>query len=157
MEGDKLVIERKRNALSFASNREGMFVMFSRGIDDWDAMMSCYDCRTFVEQAFGALKNELGGDRWRTVDPVSARGRLFIKFVSLILWCEASRLLRSSKNNMAVTAALQSLDNLMAIGVGDEWRLTEVTKKNRRHLMAFGLPEPAKRFVLKEYDFVPKK
>lgn len=157
IDNDELVVERKRNALSFAVNREGMFVMLSYGVEDWEAMMSCYDCRTLVEQAFDALKNELDGDRWRTADPVSARGRLFIKFVSLMLWCEASRLLRSSKSGMTVAATLQSLDNIMAVGVGDKWRITELTKKNRVALEALKLKAPDKRYMFKERDFVPRK
>ena len=32
VEDGKLVIVRKRNAISFAMNREGMFVMFSHGV-----------------------------------------------------------------------------------------------------------------------------
>ncbi|NLX47005.1 MAG: hypothetical protein GXY70_02360 [Euryarchaeota archaeon] len=40
---DALAIARKRNALTFAVNREGMFVMLAHGVDDWEAMMSCYD------------------------------------------------------------------------------------------------------------------
>jgi len=157
VEGDALAIERKRNALSFAVNREGMFVMFSHGLEDWETMMSCYDCRTYVQQAFDALKNELDGNRWRTGDPKAARGRLFVKFVSLILWCEASRLLRSERDRTPVSAALQSLDNIMAVGVGDNWRITEVTRANRGRLKAFGLPEPAKRCTLKERDFIPQR
>lgn len=157
VEDGALVIDRRRNALSFAVNREGMFVMFSHGVGGWEDMMSCYDCRTFVEQAFDALKNELDGNRWRTGDPTAARGRLFVKFVSLILWCEASRLLRSERDRTPVSATVQSLDNIMAVGAGDTWRLTEVTKKNRARLKAFGLSEPAKRFTLKEHDFIPRR
>ncbi|HSV42028.1 MAG TPA: IS1634 family transposase, partial [Methanomassiliicoccales archaeon] len=157
VEDGALVIERKRNALSFAVNREGMFVMFSHGLKDWEAMMSCYDCRTYVEQAFDALKNELDGNRWRTGDPTAARGRLFVKFVSLILWCEASRLLRSERDRTPVSAAIQSLDNIMAVGIGETWRITEVTRKNRERLKAFGLPEPVKRYTLKEHDFIPQR
>lgn len=157
VEDDALVIDRRRNALSFSVNREGMFVMLSHGVNDWETMMSCYDCRTYVEQAFDALKNELDGNRWRTGDPQAARGRLFIKFVSLILWCEASRRLRSEQDRTPVSATLQSLDNIMAVGVGDNWRVTEVTRKNRGRLKAMGLPEPAKRYVLKEHDFIPQR
>ena len=157
VEGDALVIERKRNALSFAVNREGMFVMLSHGVNDWEAMMSCYDCRTYVEQAFDALKNELDGNRWRTGDPKAARGRLFVKFVSLVLWCEVSRRLRSERDRTPVSATLQSLDNITAVGIGDDWRVTEVTRANRGRLKALGLPEPAKRYMLKEHDFIPQR
>ena len=104
--------------------------MLSRGVEDWEAMMSSYDCRTFVEQAFDALKSKLDGDRWRTADPTAARGRLFIKLVSLMLCVvRASRLLRFAQDRTLVSATLQSLDNIMAVGVGDSWRLTEVTRR----------------------------
>ena len=82
---------------------------------------------------------------------------MFNKFVSLILWCEASKRLRSLKNNKTVAATLQSLDNIMAIGLGDEWLVTEVAKKNRVVLDALGLKAPDKRYALKERDFIPRK
>ena len=157
VENDKLVIERKRNALSFSMNRSGMFVMFSSGVDSWDDMMTCYDCRTFVEQAFDVLKNELDGNRWRTFDPVSAKGRLLIKFVALILWCSVEAILRTAEKRIPVTAAIQSLDNIMAAKIGNVWRLTEVTKKNRDMLNLLELREPLKKYNLKEHDYIPKE
>jgi len=156
VEGGELKIERKRNSLSFAMNRSGMFVMFSFGVSSWDDMMSCYDCRTYVEQAFDVLKNELDGNRMRTFDPVSAKGRLLIKFVALILWCNVAAILRPEKKRLTVREVIQSLDNIMAVGRGNVWRLTEVTKKNREALTLLGLEGPEKRYDLKEYDRVPK-
>ena len=87
-ENGSLRIDRKQNAYTFSANRAGMFVMFSHGVDEWQDMMSCYDCRSYVEQAFDVLKNELDGNRWRTPDPVSAKGRLRINLIALILLCE---------------------------------------------------------------------
>jgi transposase len=156
VEDNKLIIERKRNSLAFAMNRSGMFVMFSHGVDDWNDMMSCYDCRVYVEQAFDAFKNELDGNRMRTFDPVSARGRLLIKFVALMLWCKMAAVLRTEKKHVTVTAAIQSLDNIMAVGSGNVWRLTEVTKKNRELLKLLGIAEPGKRLDLKECRYTPK-
>jgi hypothetical protein len=156
VENGGLRIERKRNALSFSMNRSGMFVMFTSGADEWEDMMSCYDCRTYVEQAFDVLKNELDGDRWRTFDPVSAKGRLLIKFVALILWCSFAAALRTDKKRVPVTSALQSLDNIVAVGSDGRWRLTEVTKRNRETFRLLGLREPEKRYSLKEHDCIPK-
>ncbi|HSV42445.1 MAG TPA: hypothetical protein VLH13_03435, partial [Methanomassiliicoccales archaeon] len=45
----------------------------------------------------------------------------------------------------------------MAEGIGETWRITEVTRKNRERLKAFGLPEPVKRYTLKEHDFIPQR
>ncbi len=66
VEDRKLVI--KRNTIAFAMNREGMFVMFSHEIGSWKELMTDYDCRIYIEQAFDVLKNNLDGNRWRTVD-----------------------------------------------------------------------------------------
>jgi len=150
----KLVIKRKRNAVSFTMNRSGISVMFTNGIDSWESMMSCYDCRAQVEQAFGILKNELDGDKWKTFDPSSVRGRSLIKFVSLVLWCGFATALRSYEKRIPVTSALQSLDNIMAAGNGNEWRLTEVAKKNKDLLKFLGLQEPQNRYYLKEHNVI---
>jgi transposase len=156
IENDELIIERKRNSISFSMNRAGVFVMFSSGVDDWEDMMSCYDCRTYVEQAFDVLKNELDGNRWRTCDPITAKGRLLIKFIALILWCNISAIFRSEKKRVTVTSSLQSLDNIMAVGVGNTWRLSEISKKNKDMLKLLGLEEPKSKYTLKEHDRIPK-
>lgn len=152
----KLKIERRKNSLSFSMNRNGMFVMFCKGIGTWDDMMSCYDCRTYVEQAFDALKNELDGNRWRVSDPMTAKGRLVIKFVSLILWCTVSKMLREGESREPVRTALQSLDNIYAVGCGEQWRVLEITKRNRNLMELFGVRQPEKRLELKEHPYMPQ-
>jgi len=151
-----LHIDRKQNAYTFSANRAGMFVMFSYGVDGWEDMMSCYDCRTYIEQAFDVLKNELDGNRWRTSDPVSAKGRLLIKFIALILWCGLSALLRDDRKRTPVTSVLQSLDNITASHINGVWYVSEVSKKNREWMQKFGTSLPAKHYELIEQDFVPK-
>jgi len=137
----ELIIERKRNALSFCMNRSGMFVMFTHGFGSWGEMMSCYDRRANVEQALGISKNELDGDRWKVFDPMSDKGRSLVKFIALVLWCGSATALRSG-DGIPVTSALQSLVNIMAAGSGDEWRLSEITEKNKGLLKLFGSREP---------------
>jgi hypothetical protein len=153
---EKLVVERKRNALSFSMNRNGMFVMFSKGLDSWEDMMSCYDCRTYVEQAFDALKNELDGNRWRVSDPMTAKGRLVIKFVALILWCTIAKILRENKSNEPVRTVLQSMDNILAVGCGEKWKVLEITKRNRNLMEMFGLKQPGKRLMLNDRQYIPQ-
>jgi transposase len=152
----KLVVEKKRNALSFSMNRNGMFVMLSKGIGPWEDMMSCYGCRTYVEQAFDTLKNELDGNRWRVADPITAKGRLVIKFVALILWCTMSKMLREGGNDEPVRTALQSMDNILAVGCADEWKVLEITKRNRKLMEMFYVRQPEKRMVLKDRQYIPQ-
>lgn len=152
----KLVIGRKRNSISFSMNRGGMFVMFCKGIEEWEDMMSCYDCRVYVEQAFDAMKNELDGNRFRTKDPQTAKGRLLIKFIALILWCSISAMLRDTDCNEPVRTVLQSMDNILAIGRKDEWRVMEITKRNRTFMKELGVEIPKKRITLKPYTYIPR-
>ncbi len=152
----KLSVERKRNAISFSMNRNGMFVMFSRGVGAWEDMMSCYDCRTYVEQAFDVLKNELDGSRWRTADPMTAKGRLVVKFVALMVWCSIAATLRDNNVREPVRTVLQSLDNIMAVGHGVEWRVLEVTKRNRGFLSALRIQKPDERQTLPASQYIPQ-
>lgn len=78
-------MERKQNAFTFADNRAGMFVMLSSEGTTWEQMMTSYDVRDWVEKAFDVYKNDLDGGRSRTGNPERARGRLFIKFISLMM------------------------------------------------------------------------
>jgi len=118
--------------------------------------MSCYDCRTYVEQAFDTLKNELDGNRWRVADPITAKGRLVIKFVALILWCTMSKMLREGGNDEPVRTALQSMDNILAVGCADEWKVLEITKRNRKLMEMFYVKQPEKRMVLKDRQYIPQ-
>ncbi|CDF30845.1 putative uncharacterized protein [Methanoculleus sp. CAG:1088] len=74
----------KNNAMTFFRNRAGMFVMITPNMD-WETVMTSYDARNNVEMAFDIFRSEPDGKRGRTGDPVRARGRLFIKFLALMI------------------------------------------------------------------------
>lgn len=148
-------MKRKGKAMTFADNRAGMFVMLSSTGTTWEQMMSAYDVRDWVEKAFDVYKTDLDGNRSRTGNEERARGRLFIKFVALIMRIHIQNVLRkhdedvlSSKikkdsvNGMSVDEVILSLNTLMAIGNTGDWRLTAVTKNVREIFRLFGLEEP---------------
>jgi hypothetical protein len=87
--------------------------------------------------------------------PATAKGRLVIKFASLILWCTISKMLRNANSSEPVRTSLQSLDNIHAVGYGDRWRILEITKRNRKLMELFGVKQPGKRLMLKEHQYIP--
>ena len=118
-------------------------------------MMISYDVRDRVVKAFDVYKNDLDGNRSRTGNEERARGRLFIKFIALIMRIRIQNMLRDhdrealatgknkdSVNGMTVEEALLSLNTLMAVGNTGDWRLTAVTKNVREIFRLFGLEEP---------------
>jgi len=148
-------IVRKQNAFTFADNRAGMFVMLASAGTSWDTMMSSYDVRDWVEKAFDVYKNDLDGSRSRTGDPDRARGRMFIKFIALIIRIRMQNILRQhdeevlagerkkdTVNGKTIDEVLRSLSTLMAIGNTGDWRLTAVSKNVRETFALFGLEEP---------------
>lgn len=148
-------VNRKTNAMTFADNRAGMFVMLASEGTTWEQMMQSYDVRDWVEKAFDVFKTDLGGNRNRTGNEERARGRLFIKFISLMLRIRIQNILRDhdqrvlstkekkdSVNGMTVDEVILSLSTLMAIGNTGDWRLTAVTKNVREIFRLFGLEEP---------------
>jgi transposase len=150
-----MILRRKQNALTFADNRNGLFVMMASPETSWEQMMSAYATRNQVEEGFRAYKSDTGAGRLRTGDEERARGRLFIKFVALMLRVRMVNILRAherevmdgrarkdSVSAMTLADALMSLNTLMAIGSTGDWRLTAVTKANRELFRLFGLEEP---------------
>jgi hypothetical protein len=148
-------IGRKQNAFTFADNRAGTFVMLASPGTDWDTMMSSYDVRDRVEKAFDVYKNDPDGSRSGTGDPDRARGRLFIKFVALMIRVRMQNVLRrhdedvlkgdpkkDSVNGKTLDEILRLLNTLMAIGNAGDWRLTAGTKNVREIFALFGRGEP---------------
>jgi hypothetical protein len=148
-------VHRKQNAFAFADNRAGTFVMLASKGTTWDEMMSSYDVRDWVEKAFDVYKNDIDGGRSRTGDPDSARGRMFIKFVALIMRMYIRNALRDhdglvlsgkakkdSVNGKTAEDVMLTLNTLMAVGNTGDWRLTAVSKGVREIFRLFGLEEP---------------
>lgn len=138
-------LSRRQNAVAFADNRSGMFVMLASAGTDWSEAMRAYDTRNRVEEAFKAYKNDLDGGRMRTGDPERARGRLFIKFVALILRVRIMNVLKAEGtklDGLTVEQMFRSLSTVMAIGAPGDWRLTAVTRTNRQIFEAFGIEPP---------------
>jgi hypothetical protein len=117
--------------------------------------MAAYDVRDWVEKAFDVYKNDLDGRRTRTGIEERARGRLFVKFVALMMRVRIRNILRKhdedvlrtrekkdSVNGMSVDEVMLSLGTLMAVGSTGDWRLTAVTKNVREIFRLFGLEEP---------------
>ncbi|MBR4504187.1 MAG: hypothetical protein IKP20_04360, partial [Candidatus Methanomethylophilaceae archaeon] len=64
--------------------------------------------------------------------------------------------LRDNNVREPVRTVLQSLDNIMAVGHGVEWRVLEVTKRNRGFLSALRIQKPDERQTLPASQYIPQ-
>ncbi|MDR1404923.1 MAG: hypothetical protein LBJ20_05110, partial [Candidatus Methanoplasma sp.] len=55
-----------------------------------------------------------------------------------------------------VRTALQSMDNILAVGCGEQWRILEITKRNRTLMESLGIPVPGTKMILEDRMYIPK-
>lgn len=138
--GRKLDFKVKNNAVTFAENRAGTFMILTSKGMTWSNMMSYYDIRRLVEQNFDYDKD--AWKRFNTSDPLTMRGREFIRFVALILRCELKYMLRSAGVDLDPYGALNSSAAICAMGTGKVWTVKNVCKKHRDLFECLDLPLP---------------
>lgn len=142
------------NSVTFTSNRAGMYVLLTPASIGWEEAVRSYGLRNEVEEAYDAYKNDIDGNMTRTPDPDRARGRFFIRMLSIMMIVYVRRAIRvysdalppaERKNDkvhlMTVRELLRSLNTVIAIGRPGRWRLSNITKKNRQIFDAFGIGE----------------
>ena len=117
--------------------------------------MTYYNVRDWVEKAFDIYKTDLDGSRSSTEDQDRARGRMFIRFIALIMRISIQNRLRdheqeilSSKRRrdnvcgLTVDSMMRSLNTLMLIHSPGYDRLTPASKTVMEIFTLFGLKEP---------------
>ena len=90
------------------------------------------------------LKDDLSAMPMRMITVESVHGLLFVLFVSLILRSLLLRRCRESGllEKRSIDDILLEMRKLRAVYIGEEWHLTEVTKKQREIFKKLGLNVP---------------
>ena len=120
-----------------------------------DPYLSWHHRSVLVSQTtiFDDLKNELEVMPLRVQKVETLQGLLFIFFISLILRAILLRRAREAKllDKSSIEEILMELSKLRAVKVGGKWRLTEVSKKQRRILekMEISVPVEANMVIKK--------
>lgn len=168
-EEGKVTVEINWNSVSFNNNRAGIYIVLTPEGIGWSDAISAYELRNQVEEAYDAYKNDLDGKRLRTPDADRARGRFFVRYISLMMIIYIRRCLSryreslpASKrkddriHNMSVREVIRSLNSVMAVGNTGNWKLTHITKTNRQIFSAFGIADIATGKVMERKGYVCK-
>ena len=153
VEGKTVHLRRRINAISQAVNRFGKTILLSATKRKWDEVLSLYRERDEVEKRFDDLKNELEVMPLRVQKIETLRGLLFIFFVSLILRAILLRKARDAEllGKRSIEEIIMELTKLRVVKVGNKWKLTEISKKQRTILekMKIGIPVEANLVIKK--------
>ncbi len=109
-------------------------------------VLNLYRQRDQVEKMFDIFKNEMHGDRLRAHSQYNTDGRLFVKFIALIIYAEVSRIMKKKKlfNKYTVKELFAELKKLKITHIEkNDPILSELSKRQRIIFDAFGIQEEA--------------
>ena len=141
----KVVIKRDEKKITEALRHKGYLIIISNCTTDPQEAVQLYRAKDAVERAFDNIKNELDMKRLRVHSDVAMRGRLFVAFLSLILYSWIDKKMREKKLYATYTQEelLRELKRIKVVELSEERRLlTELSKKQKDIFKALGIPLP---------------
>lgn len=140
-----LQVEKNGKNVKASLNKMGSFVLITNKQKmDKVEILNLYRQKDQVEKIFDIFKNEMDGGRLRVHSQYNSDGRLFIKFISLILYSEVARTMKEKKlfDTYTLKELFAELKKLKITQIQqNEPFLSEVSKKQRVIFDAFGIQE----------------
>lgn len=142
-----LQIEKNARKVKAFLCKMGSFVLLTNKQQmDKAEVLNLYRQKDQVEKMFDIFKNEMNGDRLRAHSQYNTDGRLFIKFIALIIYAEASRIMKEKKlfNKYTVKELFAELKKLKITHIEkNDPILSELSKRQKIIFEAFGIQEEA--------------
>ncbi|MFH0734602.1 MAG: IS1634 family transposase [bacterium] len=144
--GEKFDIERNNIKIKEKTKRFGMMLIITnkKGLD-FKELLLLYRQRDYIEKYFDILKNETDGNRLRSHKKEMIEGRLFVKFITSIIFSAIYAEMRKNTllNKYTVKELIYELKKLRIVTMSDEKHfITEISKHQREIFNAFELQMP---------------
>lgn len=137
---------RRAKAISRLMNRMGKTILLTNnptlGRED---ILNLYRRKDVLEKMFDSIKNELEGGRLKVSSREAMEGRIFLIYLSLILYSALSKIMREKNLYKTYTLAevFYELKKLRVVTLSNgKSYMTEVSKTQRTLLDHFGVPIP---------------
>ena len=128
----------------YLTNR-GYFVIATNEKTDKISILDYYRSRDIVEKLFDIMKNEMDGRRLRVHSSYNADGKLFIKFIVLIIYMNIAHQMKKAKlfNKMSMKEMLHEFKKIKITHIDHlEPIISEVTKKCKKIFADFQINPP---------------
>jgi transposase len=142
---DGYTVERKRDEITQTTQRHGVFILLTNTDLPAHRVLEYYRRKDGVEKLFDTMKHGIDMKRLRVHSRKSVEGLLFIEFISLIVYSEILRVLRTTGlgKKMTVEQMFYELKKLSVIEIDDKKpMITELTRKQKDIFEAFKIPLP---------------
>jgi transposase len=136
-------IERNNKAIEKTLTRLGTFVIATnQGNLEKEQVLNYYRRKDTIEKMFDIFKNELETDRLRVHSQTNTEGKLFIKFITLILYCKIAKTLKENDlfKKFTVREVFAELRKIRKTTLKGEKSITsELNKRHKQIFEAFKL------------------
>lgn len=135
-------IELNHRAVRSYLIKSGYFILLSNsGNLEKISALEHYRNRDIVEKLFNIDKNELDGQRLRAHSQYNSDGRIFIKFIALILYNQISYTMKKKKlfESYSLKEMMAELSKVRCTEINGEKIVSEISKTQRTILKAFDL------------------
>jgi len=141
-------LKRKGKAISRLINRMGKTILLTNNPDlDREDLLNLYRRKDVVEKMFDIIKNELEGNRLKVSSRKVMEGRLFLLYLSLIIYSELSKIMKEKNlyKNYSLSEVSYELKKLKVVRLNNgKTFLTELLKRQRTLFEQFDLSIPVK-------------
>lgn len=142
----QIEIVRKPRTLSRRMANMGTTIMLTNdSLLSPDNMLALYRQKDYLEKIFDSLKNEFDGKRLRGSTKDTIEGRLFLKFIGLILYSALANTMREQHlfQQYSIRELMYELKKLRLVTMTDGTSfLTEISKRQRRIFQKFDINIP---------------
>lgn len=140
-----LQITRKPQIISGHVTRFGVTIMLTNRLKlRREDILDLYRKKDHVEKIFDILKNEFDGKRLRSHSKETIDGRLFIKFIALILYTSLEKTIKKDElKQYSVREIIYELKKIKIVEMCDgNLYLTEISKRQKDIFKAFNVEIP---------------
>ena len=138
-----LVLERNRNAITFAARNCGKLVLLTTSKEEPKKVLDIYTQRNWIEVDYEVLKTYVEGGLDYVRSDASAKGLMFVQMIATAIRMRLSEMIRDTDlKDMGIPMMVRRLNTLHVCEDASGRRLSEVTKKHRTIYEQLGFGEP---------------
>jgi transposase len=144
VENRRVHLKRRPEAIAQAVNRMGKMILLSSLDMPWDEVLSLYRERDAIEKLYNELKNDLDIIPLRVRNNETLKGLTLVYFVAMIIRSILLQKARKAKllEKDSIESLLMEMGKLRAVQIGNTWKLTEISKRQRIIMEKLGIPVP---------------
>jgi len=145
--GDKFGLKRNDERINSSLEKMGTTILISNKEIGKENALSLYRRKDGVEKFFDNMKNDIDKKRLEIGDKETFLGRLFLDFITLIVYSQISKIARQENivKDYTIQELMYEFKKIKLIKLGEKKTIiTEVSKKQRELLKKFNIDYPVK-------------